>query len=43
MTWILLAATLALLAFMDFRILRAIYRWIFGSQTVAPSKTERTD
>lgn len=30
MLWILLALCLALLVFMDFRVWRATYRWIFA-------------
>jgi hypothetical protein len=28
--WLLLAASLATALFMDFRVLRAIYRWVFA-------------
>jgi len=38
---ILLAVVVALLLFMDFRVLRTIYRWIRGSRT--RTLTERTD
>jgi len=36
MIWLVLALTLAVGLFMDFRVLRAIYRWIFAGNAARP-------
>ena len=42
MALILLAVVVVLLIVMDFRVMRAIYRWIRGSRSTR-TLTERTD